>query len=152
MPRPILKLEIELIPKTCYGQNVRTMISAKRWDKFRKEVYANDNNRCRICESEKRLNCHEVWEYNDAARTQRLLRFETVCGMCHHVVHFGMSRILAKKGQLDIEAVVQHFLKVNGVDLLTFKSHLQQAIQTWDERSRHQWTADYGEWSWLISG
>lgn len=73
-----------------------------------------------------------------------------VCSMCHHVAHFGMAQILAGQGQLDLEAVIQHFLKVNGVGRDEFEAHKTVAFGLWRERSKQQWQTDLGEWAPLV--
>ena len=70
--------------------------------------------------------------------------------MCHHVTHFGLAQILASKGQLDLGAVVEHFLKVNGTNLEVFKKHKTEAFRIWSERSQHKWKTDLGEWASLV--
>ena len=42
-------LHIELIQKTCFYSNVRTLLPNKYWDKLRKESYEAANNVCEIC-------------------------------------------------------------------------------------------------------
>ena len=73
-----------------------------------------------------------------------------MCGMCHHVHHFGRSRQLANEGFLDIDAVIDHFCKINGVTLAEFKKHKTEAFAIWRERSKYEWDTDLGEWKNLV--
>ena len=150
MKSPLLRLKIELVPKTCFGANLRQKLSRSQWDKIRTKAYADQGNVCKICGSDKRLNCHEIWAFDEENHLQKLLGFEAVCGMCHHVIHYGRSQQLAETGQLDLAAVEAHFLKVNGVDRMTFEAHKTEAFQIWRERSKHEWTTDFGEWALLL--
>jgi len=111
-----LKLTIELVPSTSWYDNLRKYTSKEDWDKIRKRTYAEYGNRCGICEAEGRLNCHEIWEYDDKKHIQRLVGFIALCDMCHHVKHIGLAGILASEGKLDYEKVVEHFMKVNNCD------------------------------------
>jgi hypothetical protein len=145
-----LKLCIELIPDSCWYRNLRKQIKQSKWDRLRKQVYADQGNVCRICGGAGRLNCHENWSYDDDRHIQRLLGFHAVCGMCHHAEHFGVSQILAAQGHLDLEAVIEHFMKVNGVGRKEFAAHKTDAFRVWRQRSKHQWQVDLGEWAPLV--
>jgi hypothetical protein len=68
------KLTIELVPKTCWYSNLRNAMPRSSWDKVRKKVYADYGHRCGVCSAANvRLNCHEIWEYDDQRHIQRLL-------------------------------------------------------------------------------
>src|SRR5262245_45312047 len=147
MQHETLKLMIDLVPKTCWHKNLREQIRRSQWDKLRQKVFADQGNVCRICGSGGKLNCHEAWEYDEERLVQKLTGFHAVCGMCHHVTHFGMATILAAKGQLDLDAVIAHFMRVNGVDRDVFETHKTEAFRIWRERSKHQWQTDLGQWA-----
>lgn len=123
-----LKLTTELVPENVWFGNLRKLVPKKEWDRIRKAAYAAQGNKCAICGAEGRLNCHEAWEYDDAKRLQRLTGFVALCTMCHHVKHLGMANILARQGHLDYEAVVQHFMDVNGCDRKTFENYRKRGF------------------------
>jgi hypothetical protein len=150
MTHVTLKLQIDLIPRTCWNKNLRLQVQRSQWDRLRKQVYADQGNVCIICGSAARLNCHEAWSYDEDRRVQKLMGFHAVCGMCHHVQHFGRAQIIAAQGQLDLEAVVEHFIKVNGVGRKEFEAHKTEAFRVWEERSKHEWQTDFGEWASLV--
>lgn len=143
-----LKLQIELVPATTWYTNLRKVLPQEEWDKVRRKAYADYSYRCGICgASGVRLNCHEVWQYDDEKRLQTLIGFIALCDMCHHVKHIGLAGILASEGKLDYNKVVEHFLKVNGCDLKTFERHQDEAFRKWEERSSQKWTVDIGKFS-----
>lgn len=146
-----MRLTSELVPEGVWYANLRKLVPKKEWDRIRKAAYAAQDNRCAICGAEGRLNCHEVWEYDDAKRLQRLTGFVALCTMCHHVKHLGMASILAHQGHLDYEAVVQHFMDVNGCDRKTFEDYRTRVFDQWQERSRHEWSVDFGEYAGLVT-
>jgi len=147
-----LKLTIELVPSTSWYDNLRKMIPRAKWDKLRKGVYAEYRHRCGICGADSsRLNCHEIWEYDDHNHEQRLLGFIAICDLCHHVKHIGLAGILASQGKLDYEKVVEHFMKVNGCDRRTFEEHKKKAFAQWRERSRYEWKVDLGDYEDLVA-
>jgi len=145
-----LKLTIELVPKTSWYNNMRKVLPKTEWDKLRKQTYAEYGHKCGICDAEGRLNCHEIWEYDDSNHRQRLLGFIALCNLCHHVKHIGLAGILASKGQLDYEKVVEHFVKVNRCGRRGFDKHRKKAFTQWAERSKHDWQVDLGEYEALV--
>lgn len=151
MTASALTLRIELVPSTCWYKSLREQMPRAQWDKLRKKVYADQNNVCAICAAADRLNCHEVWEYDDARRIQRLLGFQAVCSLCHHVTHFGKATLLVKDGRLDLNALTEHFMRVNGVDREVFEAHRTAAFRVWRERSLYPWKTDLGEWAALVA-
>src|SRR5262245_40939349 len=106
------------------------------WDKLRRRVYAEQHDICAICGASGRLNCHEIWRYDDARHVQTLLGFQAVCALCHHVTHFGKAQLLAAQGRIDLNAVIEHFLAVNQVAREIFESHKNATFAVWRERSR----------------
>jgi hypothetical protein len=145
-----LKLKIDLVPETCWYKNLRTQMRRSQWDKLRKTVYADQGNACCICGAAGKLNCHETWHYDEELFVQKLTGFHAVCSMCHHVTHFGLAQILAAQGHLDLEAVIEHFMRVNGVSREVFESHKTEAFRVWGERSKRQWQTNLGEWASLV--
>lgn len=149
-PLPPLKLKIEMVPTSAWGQNLRLSIPASKWDKLRKAVHEENGNKCETCGSDHRLSCHEEWDFNEQTGIQKLVGLGSVCGMCHHVAHIGRSKQLAAQGVLDIKAVVEHFLTVNGVDIDVFAQAEHEAINKWLRQSTIEWKPDYGEYASLI--
>lgn len=146
-----LKLTIELVPSTSWYINLRTRVPRRVWDRIRRQAYAASGFRCSVCGARGvRLHCHEVWDYDDDQRVQRLAGFVVLCAMCHWVKHIGLAGIMADEGRLDYEAVVRHFMKVNGCDRSAFEEHAMRAFAQWNERSRAPWTVDFGPYRDLI--
>ena len=137
-----LKLTVELIPKTSFYSNMRKELSKEGWDKVRKSTYRKYNYRCGICNAKGRMNCHEIWEFDEGRGVQTLMGYEALCDLCHHVRHIGFASILARKGKLDYEKVVKHFCKVNKCSVEEFRTHTDQAYDTWDKRSKIKWRVD----------
>ena len=145
-----LKLLIELVPSTSWYNNLRKVLPQKEWDKIRKKSYKDAGHKCTICCPNGKLNCHEVWNYNDETHTQKLKGFIALCDLCHHVKHIGLAEILSSKGALDYEKVIEHFMKVNECDRRTFNEHKKRAFEEWHERSKHDWHVDLGEYKDIV--
>ena len=108
-----MKLEIDLVPSTAWYSNLRTKIPRKEWDKIRKQSYSDSNHVCAICSVKSKLNCHEIWEYDDKKHIQTLKGFIALCDDCHMIKHIGFAGIQSSKGLLDFSKLVEHFKKVN---------------------------------------
>ena len=147
-----LKLTIELVPETVWFSNLRTAMRRSDWDKIRFKAYADYNHSCGICHCHpNRLECHEIWEYDDANHIQYLKGFIALCVMCHNVKHIGLSKIKADEGRLDYEEVVQHFINVNNCSEYDFMLYRDSAFRQWEKRSKFKWEQDSGEYSNLIT-
>lgn len=89
-----LKLEIELVPRSSWFQNIRTEVKESEWDRIRYVTYGLANYSCEICGekgSKHPVECHEVWQYNDVNLIQSLIKFEALCPLCHQVKHIGLT-------------------------------------------------------------
>jgi phage terminase large subunit GpA-like protein len=144
-------LTIELVPETSWYSNMRKVMTTEDWDKLRRSTYAKYNHICGICGATGMLHCHEIWEYDDRRHIQKLKGFIAICPLCHHVKHIGFAAILAKRGELDYDDVVNHFLKVNKCSLREFEKYREEAFEEWEERSSHSWKVDLGEFQKLVS-
>ena len=141
-----LQLTIELVPSSSFYNNMRKILVKEEWDKIRKATYKYNGYQCAICNIRDRLNCHEIWEYNDKRHIQKLKGFVALCNLCHYIKHIGFAQILADRGQLDYESVVKHFMDVNNCNRETFQKHRAEAFAKWKERSRYKWTIDLGKY------
>lgn len=144
------KLEIELVPETCWYSNLRTALGQELWDVIRKKAYIDAGFRCAICKIKAQLHCHEIWDYNIKTKIQALKGFTALCPLCHHVKHIGLARILAEEGKLDFDNVLAHFCKVNRCKLSDFRAHEKKAFRQWKLMSAFKWTTDLGPYSDLL--
>lgn len=145
-----MKLTTELVPSSCWYSNLRNKVERFIWDDIRKKAYKEAGYRCAVCSASGKLNCHEVWQYDDAEHIQKLLGFIALCDLCHMVKHIGYAGIRAAEGELDFEAVIRHFMKVNECSREDFEEHARLAWEVWEERSNHQWKCELGEYEKFI--
>lgn len=145
-----MKLEIDLIPTTAWGKNIRNALGRTKWDKLRKEVLANQGNTCSTCNSTEKLQCHEVWEFNDKTGVQTLKGFQASCSLCHLGSHFGLAQKLANQGHANLENIVTHFLEVNEISFEQSQEHLAEAGSIFIKRSQQEWEQNFGEWAFLL--
>ena len=146
-----LLLTIELVPRPCWYSNMRTNIPRAVWDKLRKQVYAQYDYRCGVCQVENvTLHCHEIWQYDDTLHIQKLHGFIALCEMCHHCKHIGHASILASEGKLDLNRVIEHFMKVNQCSREEYDEHSYEAWSMWAERNNYTWVTDLGAYTYLV--
>ena len=138
------ELHIELVPKTCFYSNVRTLLPNKYWDQLRKESYAAANNVCEVCGDTGKnqgyghnVECHEIWDYNEDTRTQKLLGLVSLCPKCHQVKHFGRTSAIGKQPE-----AFKHMEKVNNWSHKDCVEHAADSMMIWMDRSKYKWKLD----------
>ena len=138
------KLTVELIPATCHFSNVRTTVTAAEWDKIRFISYAAADNKCEICGSngtlqgyKHKVECHEIWNYDDTNHVQTLVGLVSLCVVCHQVKHIGRAIAIGK-----LTVCKQQLAKVNKWTPKEIDDHILASFELHKERSKHQWTLD----------
>jgi hypothetical protein len=137
-------LNIELVPGSSWGNNLRSALKRSEWDKLRKAQYALAGNRCEVCGGKGRrhpVECHEVWSYNEGTNVQTLESLVALCPACHECKHIGLAGIRGRT-----EQALRHLAKVNGWTSSRARLHANEAFDVWERRSRSPWTLDL---SWL---
>lgn len=134
-----MKLIPEMIPKTSFFKNVRSLLP-DQWDTLRRDCYKKANYRCEICSgkgNQHPVECHEVWEYDTNTQTQKLKRLIALCPSCHEAIHIGFAFINGGG-----ERVITHLAKVNNITLEETEELIMYAFNLWEERNKIQWTLD----------
>lgn len=141
-----MKLDIELVPSSTWYVNLRTAFKSSAWSKIRKQVVARAKGRCEICNQKaSRLECHEKWNYDTDKREQKLIDILALCCKCHHIKHFGRSLVNHEKEKINIDGLVDHFMKVNNCSYAEFEKHVEDAFKEFHIRSREEWTVEISE-------
>ena len=137
-----MRLTIELVPSTCWYTNVRSNVTTKEWDIIRKKCYANANNVCEICGDvgtkqgyKHNLECHEIWEYDEQNKIQKLIGLIAICPNCHTTKHPGLAQM---KNRMHI--VEKQLQKINNMSYAEVQIYLTSAFKLWEERSKYNWT------------
>jgi 5-methylcytosine-specific restriction endonuclease McrA len=139
-----IKLAIELVPTTCFWSNVRSTVKAKDWDKIRFITYAEANHTCEICGENgidqgyrHRVECHEIWKYDDRRKIQKLIGLIALCPKCHIVKHFGRATATGNQGM-----AMKRLQEINNWSHKDAVTYLATSYEQQKERSRHQWMLD----------
>ncbi len=139
-----LKLTIELIPESCWYNNLRTLLGQEKWRGIRRDALYKAGNKCQICEEETDdLHCHEIWDYDDKKHIQTLKGFIILCYMCHSIKHIGFAfmRLWSEMNPKEIEnGLIRHFMKINDCGKGVFVSHLMEIGKQQGERNKYSWT------------
>lgn len=135
-----MKLEIELVPETCWFSNVRSAVSKKEWDRIKSQVSSQAWDTCQICGGvgdKHPVECHEIWSYDDDKLIQKLEGMIALCPSCHQVKHFGFAQISGKA-----EQAFQHLMKINRLTKIQAEKYVKAAFQQWAQRSEKEWQLD----------
>jgi len=139
-----MKLTIELVPKTCWHSNLRTIIDKKDWDTLRKNTYKLANYQCEICNQKeanrtraRHLDCHEIWEYDDDKKIQSLKGLIALCPSCHEVKHIGYANT-QNRGHI----AIKHLAQINQWDIEKAHKYVKQCFEIWAWRSKFNWELD----------
>lgn len=121
-PGKKLILTPELIPYSMHGKNVRAVLSAEDWQAVARHSYKEAGYRCEICGAKGKLECHEIWQFNDRNLVQSLVGLITLCPDCHRVKHIGLARKMGWYGD-----ALEHMAKINGISKSKARQHIEYA-------------------------
>jgi hypothetical protein len=133
------KLYIDMIPKTSYFTNVRSIFNDCDWNLIRHHIYERVDYKCECCGKKKLkyLEAHERWEYNEETKTQKLVRIIALCKLCHSATHYGHSRRTK-----NIDKINNHIKKINNYTDDELHNHIKEAYTLWKYRNKIKWTID----------
>jgi hypothetical protein len=143
-PTQTPRLTVELVPRTCWFNNVRSAVSEGQWNYLKKKTSNKANWKCEICGGRGPkwpVECHERWHYDDEYNTQKLCGLIALCPSCHEVKHIGLAELKGKK----VEATA-HLAIVNGWSYQAADKYIKDAFKVWRDRSQHNWILDI---SWI---
>lgn len=129
-----------LIPKQSFYNNVRSSFSTKKWDRLRKDCYKAAFYKCEVCGgvgSAHPVECHEVWDFDDENKIQKLVRLISLCPACHEVVHFGLANLRG-----NAERAIRHMMAVNKMTREECEQIIADCFSVWRHRSQSYWVVD----------
>lgn len=137
-----LKLIIELIPRSNWNNNVRSILTKKQWDKIRNEVFTKADYKCEICNgigTKHHVECYEVWHYDIDNKVQTLIKLISICPLCHQVIHIGLTAKIKKENGL---RAYKRFQEINKLTDDEAKLFYNYSCQLWTKRSKIKWKLD----------
>ena len=139
-----IKLEIELVPSTCHYSNARTILKTKLWNKLRFMIYERAQNKCEICGEtgleqgyKHKVECHEIWKYDDTRLIQKLVGLVALCPNCHQAKHIGRSFAMRRQ-----DIAIKKLMTVNNWSEKKTLEVISEAFEVNKERSKHNWKLD----------
>lgn len=133
-------LSIELVPRTCWFSNIRSIATNSEWNKIKKSTFSIANYECEICGgkgSKHPVECHEIWDYDDISKIQKLKGLIALCPSCHEVKHIGYANT---QGRGDVAKA--HLSKVNNWTIEQTNDYVSEQFEVWKERSKFDWKLD----------
>lgn len=151
-----IKLEIELVPQSCFFTNLRAILDSEDWDKIRKQVYKKADYRCEICGGKgdtHPVEAHEIFLYEEVGvedlpepmRVQNLVSVQSLCPLCHEAKHMGLAQIRGFG-----ERAKETLMRVNKWNEKETEEYVRMKFEEWSIRSKYQWhinidrITDYG--------
>jgi hypothetical protein len=136
-----MKLELHLVPKTSYYENLRNKLG-RDWSVLSKSIRDSKQFTCELCGWKqvpgKYTHLHELWEYDEETKTQKLVGFECVCPDCHAVHHWMHSELSG----CNMDFLMRHACRINCCTESEFRQHIEDALSVWRKRSEIIWTID----------
>lgn len=139
------KLFVDLIPRSCWFSNVRTCVAPRDWDRLRKHVYQRVGFKCECCGydcyykrgSQRHIEAHERWHYDEEAGVQKLMRLVGLCNLCHEATHMGLAQV-RNRG----EEAFRHLQEVTSMSRKEANDHVSDAFELWRKRNERVWKLD----------
>jgi len=138
------RLTIELVPATQWGANLRAVLRPGEWRRCREFAQQKSGELCGICGRtgrNGRLECHELWQFDDERHQQRLVGLIALCPSCHLVKHFGRAVARGFAGEAN-----DQLMFVNRWTAAEAEHHVEESRLLWEQRSQYRWQLDV---SWL---
>jgi Domain of unknown function (DUF5710) len=138
------KLYVDLIPKTAWFKNVRSMVYEPEWHRLRLHVYFRARHCCEACgvntrdpQNRTRMEAHERFSYDETTGMQTLRRLVGLCRECHEATHMGLAQARGRGGE-----AAAHLQRVTGMSDDEVAKHVTAAFHLWQRRSAQDWTCD----------
>lgn len=136
------KINFEMIPENMWYCNLRHILTKSQWDKIRKDAYEKSNGKCVICNRKvKRLEGHELWNFDEENGVQKLTDVIALCSICHKTIHIGHAQIIGK-----LDACLQNYCKINNCSMNECMEDYKKAFEIWNKRNKINWRLDL---TWL---
>ena len=137
-------LTIDLVPRTCWGTNLRAELPEETWDALRKLTYSRAGHVCEVCGdkgSRHPVECNERYHYDSSGlskHVQTLVGLEALCPACHAVRHVGRS-----VGRGEETLVLQQLQRVNRWTRNEAVMYATFAAKRWNARSQFEWQQNW---------
>lgn len=136
-------LFVDLVPTTCWFTNVRSSVAPGDWERLRRTILDRAGRRCEVCghgedrTTQRWLEAHERWAFDDHTGVQALRRLILLCTWCHRTTHMGLAELRGHG-----EEAFDHLCAVTGMNEEQAQDHIDDAYAVWRARNTREWTLD----------
>lgn len=135
--RPFITAQIvDLIPSTSWFSSLANMLSKPYWDALREQSISSLQG-CYNCGSRVKLEAHEIWDYDDINKIQKLLEIRCLCKLCHETMHLGRANVMGNFNQ-----AFKRLCLINRIREDEEKTYLDMIFSNYERRSRYKWSLD----------
>jgi len=113
------------------------------WERLRRTILNRAGRRCEACghgenrATQRWLEAHERWEFDDHTTVQALRRLILLCSWCHQATHMGLAEIRGR-GQ----EAFDHLCTITGMSEDQAQDHIDDAYALWRARNTRDWALD----------
>lgn len=90
--KSIIPNVVDLIPETSWCSSLANMLATRSWRLVR-DVVIDRAGGCEDCGHREKLECHEIWSYDEDSGVQKLEGLRSVCSECHETYHLGYASV-----------------------------------------------------------
>lgn len=127
---------VDLIPETSWCSSLANMLSARSWKLLRDVVIAVAGG-CEDCGAREKIECHEVWSYDEERGIQKLTGFRSVCKDCHETYHLGYASVRDR-----YEVAFRRLVTINRILKHEEEEFEEEIFSKFLRRSDLEWTLD----------
>ncbi len=139
--RPLLS--IEPVPFSSRFSSVRSHLAHVDFNRLKKSIFVRAGYRCEICSAtgfdqghHHPVECHEVFEFDDAKGTQKMTKLMSLCPRCHAVKNIELTRA---KSDAAFDTALELLASVNGWNKSQALTYYRHSVHVWNERSKRSW-------------
>lgn len=135
------RLELELVPESSSNLNAKNILKESEWKRIRFVTHGIAGIRCEICKglgTDHPVQCHEVWAYDAKTNIQKLVKFKSLCPLCHDTKHLGNSGLFSNRHR-----AIDRFIALNNISTSKADDLIYAAENIHSKRSRKNWKVDF---------
>ncbi len=126
------------LPSSTHYRNPRLWMGKENWDFIKKEVYKRSNYLCELCGGKGKrhpVEAHELWAFNLDTNEQILIRFVSLCPMCHRLQHMGLAGIHERNNILNGNTLAKHYYELTRTKI-SFDELYEMGMAIYNKMSR----------------
>lgn len=127
---------VDLIPETSWGASLANILTTSAWAQMRDQVI-RDAGGCEDCGYGDKLECHELWSYDEVTGVQTLRGLRSVCSLCHETYHLGLASVHNRYG-----LAIARLALINRINKREVADFEEAIFSKFLQRSELEWALD----------